>query len=192
MKGYSMKKCWIFGWSLSGLLSLGLATGCVSTRLQPAGGHPARADAPSAPVAEPATVFRADAPRYQAERESAASAENHAQEHRGATPEISALHQDHQHRQAFRETQTATVKVTSKGFEPGVLNLQIHIPARITFIREVERTCATEVVIDEYEIERELPLNEPVVVEFIPSRSGEFDFSCGMDMFGGKLVVTER
>src|SRR5215813_3542056 len=66
-------------------------------------------------------------------------------------------------------TQTATVEVTDKGFEPSSLKLKAGVPAKVTF-------------------ERKLPLNEPVTVEFTP-RKGEFTFACGMDMIKGKLIV---
>jgi len=58
----------------------------------------------------------------------------------------------------------------------------------VTFVRKTDETCANEVVIKEYKIERNLPLNEPVTVEF-KSRKGEFSFACGMGMIKGKLVV---
>ena len=47
---------------------------------------------------------------------------------------------------------------------------------------------AKEVVIKEYGINRTLPLNEPVTIEFLP-RKGEFSFACGMNMLKGKLIV---
>jgi plastocyanin domain-containing protein len=84
--------------------------------------------------------------------------------------------------------QTATVEVTDKGFEPSSLKLKAGAPAKVTFVRKTDETCAKEVVIKEYKIERKLPLNEPVTVEFTP-RKGEFTFACGMDMIKGKLVV---
>src|SRR6266508_3621108 len=86
------------------------------------------------------------------------------------------------------DTQTATVEVTDKGFEPPSLKLKAGAPAKVTFVRKTDATCAKEVVIKEYKIERKLPLNEPVTVEFTP-RKGEFTFACGMDMIKGKLVV---
>jgi plastocyanin domain-containing protein len=43
-------------------------------------------------------------------------------------------------------------------------------------------------VIKEYEIDRKLPLNEPLMVEFTPRKS-EFTFACGMDVIKGKLIV---
>jgi len=84
--------------------------------------------------------------------------------------------------------QTATVEVSSKGFEPDSLKLKVGVPAKVTFVRKTDETCAKEVVIKEYGIERKLPLNEPVTVEFTP-RKGEFSFACGMSMIKGKLIV---
>src|SRR4030095_1745163 len=84
--------------------------------------------------------------------------------------------------------QTATVEVNSKGFEPDSLKLKVGVPAKVTFVRKTDETCAKEVVIKEYGIERKLPLNEPVTVEFTP-RKGEFTFACGMSMIKGKLIV---
>lgn len=85
--------------------------------------------------------------------------------------------------------QTARVVLTKDGYKPASVRLRRGVPARITFIRQVEVTCGTEVVFPEYDIRRELPLNEAVTVEFTPSKAGEFAFACGMGMLRGKLVV---
>jgi len=63
------------------------------------------------------------------------------------------------------------------------------VPARVTFVRKVEATCGTEVVIKDYDIKRKLPLDEPVVVEFTPRKSGTFAFTCGMNMLREKVIV---
>ena len=85
--------------------------------------------------------------------------------------------------------QTARVVLTKDGYKPASVRLRQGVPARITFIRQVEVTCGTEVLFPEYDIRRELPLNEAVTVEFTPSKRGEFTFACGMGMLRGKLVV---
>jgi len=87
-----------------------------------------------------------------------------------------------------KDVQTATIEVTAKGFEPSSLRLKTGVPAKVTFVRKSEGTCAEDVVIKDYNIERELPLNKPVTVEFTP-RKGEFTFGCGMNMVKGKLIV---
>jgi membrane fusion protein, heavy metal efflux system len=85
--------------------------------------------------------------------------------------------------------QAVTVKVTDKGFQPDRIELKRGVPARLTFLREIEETCATSVMIPEFNIKQELPLREPVALEFTPAKAGVFDFTCGMKMLTGKIVV---
>ena len=86
------------------------------------------------------------------------------------------------------DAQTATVTITSDGFTPASLKLKAGAPAKVTFTRKTDDTCAKEVVIKDYGINQKLPLNETVTVEFTP-RKGEFAFGCGMNMLNGKLIV---
>ena len=79
--------------------------------------------------------------------------------------------------------------VTDKGFQPEKIVLKRGIHARLTFVREIEQTCATTVTIQEFNIKQELPFKEPVIVEFTPTRAGAFDFTCGMKMLTGKIIV---
>jgi len=85
--------------------------------------------------------------------------------------------------------QKSTVALTEKGYEPNSLKLRRGLPAQVTFIRKVATTCGTQIVIADYDIKRALPLNEPVVVEFTPKKSGTFSFTCGMGMLRGSLIV---
>jgi RND family efflux transporter MFP subunit len=87
------------------------------------------------------------------------------------------------------QTQSVTVTLSDKGYQPETFSLRQGIPARVTFVRKVEATCGNEVVLADYNIKRELPLNQPVVVEFTPTKTGEFKFACGMDMLRGKIIV---
>lgn len=45
--------------------------------------------------------------------------------------------------------------------------------ARLTFTRISDTTCATAVVFASLNIRRELPLNQPVTLEFTPEKAGE-------------------
>ena len=85
--------------------------------------------------------------------------------------------------------QTAKITINAEGFQPSSLNLKADVPAKITFLRTTNETCATSVVIPDYKIQKELPLNQPVVVELTPKK-GTFGFACGMGMLQGKLVVS--
>jgi RND family efflux transporter MFP subunit len=84
--------------------------------------------------------------------------------------------------------QQVSVSITSHGFVPASLTLQPGVPARITFTRQTDQTCATELSIPRYGIRRELPLDQPITVEFTPA-AGDAAFQCGMGMLTGTMVV---
>ena len=87
------------------------------------------------------------------------------------------------------EAQAAKISITAKGFEPASVNLKANVPAKLTFLRTTNDTCATEVVIPDYKIKKELPLNKAVDVDFTPTKAGDVAFACGMGMYKGKIVV---
>jgi len=92
-------------------------------------------------------------------------------------------------RRSSESAQTAKVIVSEQGYEPAKVTLQAGTPARITFVRTTDKTCGTEVVFPSLNIKRALPLNEPVVIEFTPAKSGDIAFACGMNMLHGTVVV---
>ncbi len=92
-------------------------------------------------------------------------------------------------RSSQAKTQSVTVTLNEKGYQPDSFKLRQGVPARVTFVRNVESGCGTEVVLAEYNIRRELPFNQPVTIEFTPTKAGEFKFACGMDMLRGKIIV---
>ena len=85
--------------------------------------------------------------------------------------------------------QEAKVLVTEKGYQPAKLTLRAGTPARITFIRTTDKTCATEVVFSLLNIRRALPLNQSVAIEVTPRARGEVNFVCGMNMLRCTVIV---
>jgi RND family efflux transporter MFP subunit len=102
----------------------------------------------------------------------------------GATPSASSLQGD-----AQATTQSAKIVVNEQGFAPAKVSLRAGTPARLTFVRTTEKTCATEVVFPSLKVKRALPLNEPVMIELTPSKTGDIAFVCGMNMLKGVVVV---
>ena len=86
-------------------------------------------------------------------------------------------------------SQSRRVTITLMGFEPAALRLKRGIPAKITLLRTTNETCATEVVFPDFGIDRRLPLNQAVTISLTPTRAGEFNFTCGMNMHRGKLII---
>jgi hypothetical protein len=86
------------------------------------------------------------------------------------------------------DASNARIQVTERGFEPSSLKVRAGVPAHLTFVRTTDKTCGKDVVFPSMNIRRELPLNQPVVVEFTPQR-GDIEFACGMNMLKGTIVV---
>jgi plastocyanin domain-containing protein len=90
---------------------------------------------------------------------------------------------------------TADVVASEHGFSPASLKLTQGGPsshAAVTFVRTTDKTCATEVVFPELNIERKLPLNQVVSVEVPTDTARTLTFQCGMAMYKGALVVTSK
>lgn len=75
------------------------------------------------------------------------------------------------------------------GYEPSAIRLQRGTPVRLTFDRQETSGCSEEVVFPEFGIRRFLPAFEKTTVEFTPSQSGTFAFTCGMSMMQGRVEV---
>lgn len=83
------------------------------------------------------------------------------------------------------------VTVSQQGFEPSRVTLTPGAPARLTFVRTSDATCATEVVFPELKIRQPLPLQQPVTVDLPARGAGEIAFVCGMDMVKGVAVFSK-
>jgi RND family efflux transporter MFP subunit len=81
------------------------------------------------------------------------------------------------------------VEVLAGEYRPPSVAIESGKPTTITFIRRSEVGCGTEVVFPDLGITKPLPLNEPVKVTLTPEKAGELRFTCGMDMFEGKVIV---
>ena len=92
-----------------------------------------------------------------------------------------------------KEKETAVEKevdiIVSGGYSPEVISIQKGKTTKINFIRKDSTDCLSEVVLPDFKIRKELPLNGKVTVEINPQKSGEFGFACGMNMYHGKIIV---
>ena len=82
------------------------------------------------------------------------------------------------------------IKVLVKGgYTPDVIVLKKGVPAELAFYRDEVSSCSEEVVFPDFGLSRRLPAFETTAVRLTPEREGEFNFTCGMSMLHGKLVV---
>ena len=82
------------------------------------------------------------------------------------------------------------IKVTVKGgYSPDVIVVKQGKPVRLDFYRDETSSCSEQIIFGDFGIARDLPAFKTTPVEFTPEKSGEFTFTCGMNMLRGKLVV---
>jgi len=75
------------------------------------------------------------------------------------------------------------------GYTPDVLLVQHGKPVRLNFRREETAACSEMVVFSDFGKSASLPTGETVPVEFLPEKPGEYEFTCQMGMFRGKVIV---
>lgn len=79
--------------------------------------------------------------------------------------------------------------IVNGGYQPEVISVPLGKPTKINFTRTDPTECLSEVVLSDFKIKKELPLNQKVTVEIMPQKIGEFIYTCGMGMYKGKIIV---
>lgn len=75
------------------------------------------------------------------------------------------------------------------GYDPSHITVQVGRPVRLVFDRRERSGCSEEVVLPAFGVRRFLPPDRRTAVEFTPREPGEFEFTCGMGMLRGKVIV---
>jgi plastocyanin domain-containing protein len=79
--------------------------------------------------------------------------------------------------------------VVEGGYKPKRVEVRKGERIRLRFVRKEHGSCTREVVFPKLGIRRELPTNQPVVIELPALEPGEYEFKCGMNMIKGAVVV---
>lgn len=85
--------------------------------------------------------------------------------------------------------QRVAIAVTDDGFVPKQVTVHAGRPVTLVVTRKSDRTCATELVMEEENIRQPLPMNQPVEITFTPDKKGDLTYACGMDMIKGQIAV---
>ena len=85
---------------------------------------------------------------------------------------------------------TIALSITEKGYEPSPVTLKQGEPVKLVLTRTTDKTCATEIVLEEHGINTPLPLDKPVEVAFTPTKTGQLVYGCAMGkMISGMFMV---
>lgn len=88
----------------------------------------------------------------------------------------------------FVKNNSIDIKVEG-GYQPAVISIPRGKTTKLNFLRSDPSSCLEDVILGDFKIRRNLPLNEKVMIEVTPEKTGSYDFTCGMGMFHGKLEV---
>ena len=74
-------------------------------------------------------------------------------------------------------------------YRPATVVVRRGVPVRLLFDRQESDPCSERVIFSDFHQERWLAPFATTAVQFIPTRSGEFLFTCAMGMYQGRLIV---
>lgn len=84
------------------------------------------------------------------------------------------------------------VEVLVRGrYHPDTLMVTAGVPVRLLFDRQEDDACSERVIFSDFKQEQRLAPFTITPIQFIPSRTGEFLFTCAMGMYHGRLLVQE-
>ena len=84
--------------------------------------------------------------------------------------------------------QEVTIAVKG-GYSPATITAKRGRPLRLVFDRQETSGCSEEVVIGQFGIRTFLPAFKQTAVEVTPREPGTYEFTCGMGMLRGKVIV---
>jgi Cu+-exporting ATPase len=93
-------------------------------------------------------------------------------------------------RQAKLRGDIQEVEIMVKGgYSPDLIRVREGMPLRLIFDRQDNSDCTSRVVFPDFHVSKSLKAFGKTTLEFVPDKSGEFGFACGMNMLHGTLVV---
>ncbi len=75
------------------------------------------------------------------------------------------------------------------GYTPDTIRVSAGRPVRLLFRREETAACSEQVLLSDFGKSARLPEGQVVPLEFLPTEPGEHEFTCGMGMLRGRILV---
>ncbi|WML52793.1 cupredoxin domain-containing protein [Neobacillus sp. PS3-12] len=81
------------------------------------------------------------------------------------------------------------MEVTQTGYSPNVIRVKKGVPVELDVHNPLENSCLSILNMPDFNMNNVNLKVGTTTLTFTPSNSGEYTFSCGMDMFKGKIIV---
>ena len=88
--------------------------------------------------------------------------------------------------------ETVSIVVDAGVYTPSVIRVPAGKPVTLRFVRKDTSPCAEKVIFNGLDISADLPVGKPYDLSLNPVKAGEYDFTCQMAMYRGKLIVEEN
>lgn len=79
--------------------------------------------------------------------------------------------------------------IVEGGYQPEVISVPRGKTTKLNFTRKDQSSCLEEVILGDFKVRKSLPLNQTITIPITPQKEGEYVYSCGMNMFHGKIRV---
>ncbi len=92
---------------------------------------------------------------------------------------------------AQRAAGAGAVEVLVDGgvYTPASIEVPAGKPVTLRFLRKDPSPCAEKVLFDALGVSADLPLGKPATVTVTPAKPGEYEFTCQMRMYRGRLIA---
>lgn len=91
---------------------------------------------------------------------------------------------------ATRSSEGQSIDVVVRGgYSPATIRATSGVPLQIVFDRQESGSCSEKVLVPAFHVAADLPAHKRTAVKFTPDVPGTYDFSCGMNMIHGTLLV---
>ncbi|HKY69560.1 MAG TPA: cupredoxin domain-containing protein [Gammaproteobacteria bacterium] len=84
---------------------------------------------------------------------------------------------------------TLSIVVQDGIYTPSLIRAKSGQTLTLSFLRKDTTPCSEFVVFDQLNISGKLPINKPYIIKVVLKEPGEYDFTCQMGMYRGKLIV---
>lgn len=90
---------------------------------------------------------------------------------------------------AAAQGESIDILVDDGVYTPGLIEVKAGEPVTLRFLRKDASPCAEQVIFDALGVSAELPVDRYKALTVTPPEAGEYEFTCQMRMYRGKLVA---
>ena len=87
------------------------------------------------------------------------------------------------------DVQQVNLKISGGDYQPASITVKQGKQIRLNVTRDEKPTCGDSLVISSLNIKQEIPVHQPVAIDIPPQPAGRIEFTCGMNMMKGTIVV---